>query len=160
MPRRQQQHRQVDLLRAAVAVWAETPEVRRTVTCQGVGCFGCCRGDPQVVLDEADRILRCLTPEVKQRVLQFQSGKGAAALCPLLVQGRCSVYAERPLACRMYHSASPPLHCYPEAAGHQRIRVVVPPAEGLGGMIATLVERGGRRTLLSELKRALAQEKG
>ena len=36
----------------------------------------------------------------------------AAALpCPLLLDGRCRVYADRPVACRMYHGLAQPVHC-------------------------------------------------
>lgn len=41
--------------------------------------------------------------------LQHLAALGAA--CPLLADGRCSVYAQRPVSCRMYHSLSSPVFC-------------------------------------------------
>jgi Fe-S-cluster containining protein len=31
--------------------------------------------------------------------------------CPLLVENRCSAYADRPVSCRMYHSLTDPIFC-------------------------------------------------
>lgn len=59
------------------------------------GCFRCCEaGEPQLYPVEAE-LLEDMYPEA----LQLEEGRPEGP-CPLLKEGRCSVYAARPLHCR------------------------------------------------------------
>lgn len=94
---------------------------RRTLAC-GEGCAHCCHFYVQVTPLEAVGIARALranlAPEalaaLRDRVAQTYTeirGKDAGARmvvaqpCPLLENGRCSIYANRPFVCRGANSA-------------------------------------------------------
>jgi hypothetical protein len=71
----------------------------------GPGCTQCCRARPRVLGVEADRIagaLARLEPAVRERVRAQADDPEHADWCALLVDGRCSVYDERPLLCRSH----------------------------------------------------------
>ena len=44
-------------------------------------------------------------------LFSMRSYAGANLWCPLLVENACSVYANRPVPCRMYHSLTDPILC-------------------------------------------------
>lgn len=69
------------------------------------------------------------------KALQGYAAKGNG--CPLLDDGRCSVYAQRPVPCRMYHSLTDPILCV-TPAGHTFN--LEPPAEA-GEILAALSRR-------------------
>lgn len=52
----------------------------------------------------------------------------AAMPCPFLLDDRCRVYAERPLACRMYHGLAEPVHC--TTALGENVNIEMPAAVG------------------------------
>jgi Fe-S-cluster containining protein len=65
--------------------------------------------------------------------------------CPFLKDSACSVYAGRPLSCRIYHSVEDPLHCRRPIRGVGQIQALLD-AEALFQMmiykIAARLERG------------------
>ena len=68
------------------------------------GCHDCCLPGLSVFAIEADRIraaLAQLDAPTRTRVRQ-QCALPAPDRCALLVDGRCSVYAERPILCRSH----------------------------------------------------------
>ncbi len=80
----------------------------------GAGCSFCCWLRIDVRAHEVFllvRELRRTRTEAELEALRVaavarvQAGKGASA-CPLLAEGRCSVYGQRPAACRRHHSRS------------------------------------------------------
>ena len=87
------------------------------------GCTFCCHQRVAVLPHEAVAVLRHLREQVpasdaeriEQRVhgnaqridqMTAEEHRRANLACALLVDGRCSVYAARPLACASYHSMS------------------------------------------------------
>lgn len=55
--------------------------------------------------------------------------------CPFLVDGLCSIYPVRPLACSGHHSVSPPEWCAPDSQQKPEIRRMMPDDRDLLGMI-------------------------
>ena len=74
------------------------------------GCDACCHQRFGVFAVEADRLRGALarlsreSPELRSRIRgqARDQAEGAADRCPLLVDGRCAVYDERPLICRSH----------------------------------------------------------
>jgi Fe-S-cluster containining protein len=100
---------------------ASAPDVS-TLACRA-GCMWCCYYSVDVRAVEAFAILdfveRTFTPEQKARVFDEVRANSAAlkdmndiermqrnVKCPLLQEGRCSIYAARPQMCRNYHATS------------------------------------------------------
>lgn len=111
------------------------PVVTSCATCTAPGC---CSQKVVMPFHEALPIARVLkregrdTPELRERlsaqadVMERTTRKawlGAARACELLVDGRCSVYAARPFACRTYFAISPPENCQP-AAENNRVEFI------------------------------------
>jgi Fe-S-cluster containining protein len=107
--------------RQAAALVEQSPQ-RATHAC-AAGCYFCCYLPVDVTVLEALGILaysqKALTPEAfaamqqrlaataaKVRGLSFEEHARARLPCALLVDGRCSVYPSRPLACRAWNSTS------------------------------------------------------
>ena len=68
------------------------------------GCFDCCRAGLSVFGIEADRIreaLASLSADVRERV-RAQGHDEGREHCALLLDGRCSVYGQRPILCRSH----------------------------------------------------------
>lgn len=64
------------------------------------GCSACCVGPVQVAVEEIARLAPLLDAGAWERVLALR-GSGRGVPCPLLnVAGACSIYGERPIACR------------------------------------------------------------
>jgi len=59
----------------------------------------------------------------------------ASIRCPFLVDGLCSIYAVRPLACSGHHAVSPPEWCAPDSQQKPEIRRVMPDDRDLLGLI-------------------------
>lgn len=137
-------------LRSEVDTWANSPAVKARVSCSA-GCFGCCRAVVPVAPGEAEHVLQALSEEGKARVLRFRGN--LVSLCPLLENGRCSVYQDRPLVCRAFHSESAPADCYPEGGDREVVQVLPGPA--LSKRLGAFWGTGGRRLLVDELKRLL-----
>jgi Fe-S-cluster containining protein len=71
----------------------------------GAGCADCCRARFSVFAVEAERIegaVRGLDPSVRARLRGNLEREERADWCPLLVDQRCSIYAERPMICRTH----------------------------------------------------------
>ena len=80
------------------------------------GCFDCCRAGLSVFAIEADRIrgaLARLPGDVRAQV-RVQAAEEDRKHCALLVDGRCSVYDERPILCRSHGLAVRPDAAQPE----------------------------------------------
>lgn len=71
------------------------------------------------------------------RLFALRSYAAANLWCPLLVDNACSVYASRPVPCRMYHSLTDPVLCV-TPIGHTFN--IEPPANA-NGVLATLSDR-------------------
>jgi Fe-S-cluster containining protein len=79
------------------------------------GCYWCCHVEVKAHRDEVFRIARTLKRRHNAEQLVELKGRAAAwetefrrdgrALCPLNVNGECSIYDHRPLACRGFNSA-------------------------------------------------------
>jgi Fe-S-cluster containining protein len=80
------------------------------------GCNYCCR-DERIVLTEKEAVLALqhveqkLAPELQARVLASirdaaPTSDQASVACAFLIDERCAIYADRPLACRSYFSNS------------------------------------------------------
>lgn len=71
------------------------------------GCSHCCNMATEITTDEAKVIAEAsgralLTPAVFNQEPNHAKYEGTP--CPLLVDSRCSVYAVRPMACRLHNS--------------------------------------------------------
>jgi Fe-S-cluster containining protein len=68
------------------------------------GCFGCCIDGFRIRYIEAVEILKGfaqLPPEQAAQVIAQLQGPSTGR-CPMLVEGQCSVYANRPALCRAF----------------------------------------------------------
>lgn len=119
------------------AAKTKSAELGRPVTCKK-GCFHCCREPVWVEIEEARNIAAQFTGEARERLKervqiwwdQFMAGKfnddpptrdqngkelmhylGAGIWCPLLQDGLCSVYEQRPTGCRMFNAIGKPSRC-------------------------------------------------
>lgn len=103
----------------------------------GVGCSHCCFDNPHGVgTVEIHRIIPRLCAEQKKQIeayfhewsqlsqqhthLRQQAWKKQGRPCPLLKEGKCSVYDVRPLACRSFFSVHNPDWCHPLHPNHQK----------------------------------------
>ncbi|MBL4683137.1 MAG: YkgJ family cysteine cluster protein, partial [Nannocystaceae bacterium] len=68
------------------------------------GCHECCRRGLSVFAIEAVRIENALEqlPDGARAQVRAQAMRPDEALCPLLLDGLCSVYDERPIICRSH----------------------------------------------------------
>ncbi len=122
----------------AAAIKAQSAAQGRPVSCRGAGCFGCCKEPTYVEKREAAWVLWQLTAtqrdELKARVTtwwrEFQAAgfhrksgdeethpwmfryRSRNLYCPLLAAGECSVYAQRPIACRTHFAVGDPIRCF------------------------------------------------
>lgn len=88
------------------------------------GCDGCCHQVLNLRAVEAAFLLegvRLLSPDTASRVWSSLSEIGSDKHCPLLQDGRCVVYAHRPVVCRTHglpmvrkEASRAVLHCCPE----------------------------------------------
>ncbi len=108
--------------------------------CESCLSAACCSESVMAASDEADLILSRMTPDeiedLKPRVLAWiakakpllshpHDGIGipwrlSNNPCPLLVNGRCSVYESRPESCRTFFAHSHPERCDMPARIHQK----------------------------------------
>lgn len=80
-------------------------EAEADVPCDG--CVGCCVSSYYIPLRPADAVALLRVPD---RYLQWPAAKGDVArmgyredgTCPMLVERRCTIYADRPRTCRDY----------------------------------------------------------
>jgi len=75
----------------------------------GAGCAGCCHHHLSVFVleaEEARAAIEALPAPIRARVEEQareiikREARGEPVACPLLVDGRCSIYESRPLICR------------------------------------------------------------
>jgi Fe-S-cluster containining protein len=103
---------------------------------------------------ETDRRLRALEPD---QVLKTNIP------CPVLIDGRCSGYAARPLNCRSYHSLSREAcetsFANPEdlSLGHPQLTALATIHEGAQSGLLTAFQRAGRDQRQYELVTAMAE---
>lgn len=88
------------------------------------GCNNCCQQNPRgvsgVELYFIHRLLRDRPDAYAVRARFKRRMKTEGGPCPLLDErGWCSVYAARPVPCRMFFAATPPDWCHPEHPKHQ-----------------------------------------
>jgi Fe-S-cluster containining protein len=104
-----------ELLRAADAEIGEMTAQAGDIPCR-MGCNYCCK-DERIVLTEKEAVLAVkhveeqLDAEQKARVVASilaaaPTSDQASVPCAFLVDERCAIYADRPLACRSYFSRS------------------------------------------------------
>lgn len=117
---------------------AKSAAAGRPVKC-AKGCFHCCKEPVMALRDEARNLLTTLSPvalaEVKERTAAWwdkyfaskmnrqpcqDDWKGPGNLlayraqnlwCPLLKDGLCTVYDQRPVGCRMHNAVGSPTMC-------------------------------------------------
>ena len=97
-------------LLAIEAMTMRLQQLHPDIPCK-TGCFRCCQQDarPNISPAEWDLIQRALLDLTHAQLLIIanetqEQGKSLpenSTACPLLIEGRCSVYAMRPLACRL-----------------------------------------------------------
>jgi Fe-S-cluster containining protein len=104
-----------ELLHVADAEIGAMTEKVGNLPCRA-GCNYCCR-DERIVLTEKEAVLAVqhveqkLAPELQARVLASirdaaPTSDQASVACAFLIDERCAIYADRPLACRSYFSNS------------------------------------------------------
>lgn len=88
---------------------AALEKAKGQITCRGKGCSWCCYQPVAMHPAELDLLQR----RVPAEVLEAAAARiGAFPRCPLLGDdGACTIYAERPLACRMHAVGTPPEDC-------------------------------------------------
>ena len=95
------------------------------LACNGIGCNGCCRGAIPMTDLEWGEMLPLISKDAFARAFAMKDelldpDRERLAQCPLIDPdtGGCSVYEERPMTCRAYHSVAPsPDWCWPELVG-------------------------------------------
>lgn len=103
------------------------------IRCAGLGCNGCCRGEVVMMPDEATMIADLFTDDqlawvVANRDLAADINRRREVRCPLLAEdGGCSIYEQRPLACRGFNSTGDPDLCWPERSGLTSVPRVAEP---------------------------------
>ena len=104
-----------ELLRVAEAEIGEMAARAGDIPCR-LGCTYCCK-DERIVLTEKEAVLvvrhieEQLGAEQKVRVVESirasaPTSDQASVPCAFLIDERCTIYADRPLACRSYFSRS------------------------------------------------------
>lgn len=132
---------------------AEASTSDAPITCRGIGCFWCCRGEIAVIREEADRLVERATEDQLRRAWKDRDALTSTdnetrttAWCPLLdrTTGRCEQYDERPLVCRSYHVVTPPEWCSRELSGVKEVgSYPIPMALSLAFHVARAFESNG-----------------
>ena len=73
------------------------------------GCSACCRLEPCISGTEAQVLLDQITTLNLTQWDEFRSDR--ESYCPFLVDGSCSIYAERPLSCRIHNTIGSSDNC-------------------------------------------------
>lgn len=163
-------HRRVEAAAATFA--ALKPEVGRAIRCQR-GCSHCCRIRVDLTRDEAallaDRVREgTAQPDRGRLALQrtwstpgeFVGKPRSEADCVFLgADGACTVYEDRPSACRALLVASDPEHCRDAEASTQVLAVINPYLELVVAAARTVDahEEGRRNWMAAGLAEALEQ---
>lgn len=116
------------------------------------GCSSCCHMNVSVTKSEADRIARTLgtSAAILDTAPHHDPGEFAGVPCPFLdEQGACSVYADRPLACRKHSSffvdENP---CHPSVMN----RIEVPMVSFSGLDNALMTASGASGSLIADIR--------
>lgn len=110
--------------------------------CCSKGCNACCQEPAYAEAGEVDAMLEALTPEqikeLKDRVIRWvisarhvftQERIDATEYrklnlqCPMMKDGLCSAYAQRPYGCRMFFATGNPAHCNLPERTHQKFAI-------------------------------------
>jgi Fe-S-cluster containining protein len=124
------------------------------------GCTACCHDNPRgvtgvelerlaAVIDgwaDAAAIYAAFAELARQRE-HPDAWRRARRPCPLLRDGRCRAYAERPLACRAFFALTPPEWCDPAHASYsERVNPHLDPPRILLQILQALSARRGLPT--------------
>lgn len=126
--------------------------------CCAKGCHHCCSEELHVDEREANRIIENIHPkhlmQVQEQTAEWLA-KAAPLLnqegthqamewraidkpCPLLINGLCSVYAARPMSCRIFFAMGKPEDCQMPQREHQKFASFEP--EKMAGMMVPFIE--------------------
>jgi Fe-S-cluster containining protein len=129
-------------LRRIYSLVDEFDEYRRGLVACGKGCSACCRMNVQISNLEAKQISQTIGRQAAARHVStvHSPSKFMGQPCPFLVDDSCSIYANRPLACRKHVSFhSTPEWCEPEHALKSTV-----PGVGFSGLDQALFETSNR----------------
>jgi Fe-S-cluster containining protein len=105
----------------------------RPITCRGLGCSACCYEPVYADFLEVDHALGRVDDKLRKRIrartelwvkVVEPSGmldekmpnvfrwRALKAACPFLENNQCSIYNDRPIACRQHAAIGPPENCY------------------------------------------------
>jgi Fe-S-cluster containining protein len=146
----------VDQAFAAYDAWIAHVVVAHPMSCAS-GCTACCHDNPRGVSGvELRRLIEAIeaSPGAGTVMWRFRSLAAQKAdpetwrrrrvPCPLLVDGRCSQYAARPVACRAFHALTPAAWCDPADPHYpERINPHLDPPAVLIQALRVLSERLG-----------------
>lgn len=109
-------------------MYTETETKKQAVSCRK-GCSFCCFVPLQITEAEGHILAKHLTEEIVETLKeQKQLDPKAPRPCVFLRDQECSVYQDRPLACRSHLVASPPENCDLES-GREVMKLVIPGIE-------------------------------
>ena len=111
----------------------------------GRGCFACCREPVWVMEVEADAMIAAIPSEelegVKARLVEWlarvepsgllaeepnvMAWRALKAWCPLLKNGECLVYHNRPMGCRTHNATGPREACHDDDKRPRQIFVMI-----------------------------------
>ena len=106
-------------------------EIDKKTSCH-LGCSLCCHDEITLSKTEAN-YLKPLLKKTKRnkKILNRQNSRGfknltwAEKQCSLLKNGRCSIYNNRPIVCRLHNSSDEPQECEINMGkGHQQVYVL------------------------------------
>lgn len=139
---------------------ANSAKEGRPVTCHG--CSHCCKEPVECSVREVKFALEMLTTEqrelVASRLPSWLAQARASGLfkverpyvywwrvlnlwCPFFDQGKCMVYARRPVSCRTHNATGPEECCADDNLRHKQIFAVMP--EALIGAVSAIAELDG-----------------
>lgn len=126
--------------------------IKTRPTCQGKGCWGCCRGQISTAPGEVQAIAPHLTKAQVEAVMAYDPPVEREAMCPLLGEDKlCGIYAFRPQVCRSYMVITPRDDCYPEITGPGQ-RVASPVDDILMELLEEVVLNPDKRGFIYKLK--------
>jgi Fe-S-cluster containining protein len=142
------------------------------VTCAR-GCAFCCMDNPRGISGvELLGVFEALAPQQRGTAdgpaARFQSlvdehgiedaqarSKAQLTPCMYLVAGACSVYASRPMACRMFFSVTPPAACDPTSDA-QPVNPKLEPPQVLKDLLKAISHRLQLHRLPKDLRRGMS----
>ena len=79
-----------------------------------IGCSACCYYDVLITTFEAEYIMLKTNRQINR---EDNYTKNNNSICPFLKDSVCSIYEQRPMICRMYHTLDTPEKCHKDHAG-------------------------------------------